>query len=162
MLPMRELVPMMEKLGCTDVKAYLQSGNVVFSAAAAVARTLEAKLEKAISEKFGFEVPVTLRSQREMEAVVAGNPHVAAGLPLDRVYVVFLKGKPVDGGFELVHAKAARNDALHCEGRDLFLHLPGGIADTKLTNVFMDAKLQTVSTLRNWNTVLAVMAMLRG
>jgi uncharacterized protein (DUF1697 family) len=39
-------------------------------------------------------------------------------------------------------------------GRDVYLHLLNHAAKTKLTNAWMDSKLSTVSTARNWNTVL--------
>ncbi|MEO8874950.1 MAG: DUF1697 domain-containing protein, partial [Polyangiaceae bacterium] len=32
MLPMKTLIGLFEKAGCSDVKTYIQSGNVVFSA----------------------------------------------------------------------------------------------------------------------------------
>lgn len=39
-------------------------------------------------------------------------------------------------------------------GREIFLHCPNGVARTKLTNDYFDAKLATTSTMRNWRTVL--------
>jgi uncharacterized protein (DUF1697 family) len=38
-------------------------------------------------------------------------------------------------------------------GREIFLSCPNGVARTKLTNAYFDAKLATTSTGRNWRTI---------
>ena len=50
------------ELGWQDVATYIQSGNVVFDAAGKPA-ALEAALEAAIAERFGFDVPVIVRTR---------------------------------------------------------------------------------------------------
>jgi uncharacterized protein (DUF1697 family) len=45
-------------------------------------------------------------------------------------------------------------DAFAVAGREIYLHLANGVAGTKLTNAYFDSKLKTVSTIRNWRTVL--------
>ena len=42
-LPMKDLKAVFEQEGCTEVMTYIQSGNVLFSAAAAQAATLGAR-----------------------------------------------------------------------------------------------------------------------
>jgi uncharacterized protein (DUF1697 family) len=39
-------------------------------------------------------------------------------------------------------------------GQEVYLYLPNGMGNSKLTNAWLDAKLSTVSTARNWSTVL--------
>jgi len=105
MLPMKELVAMFEKAGATNVKNYIQSGNVVFSATPAIAKTLSEVIAKAI------------------------DPNRSPG------------------------------DSFIVRGSDIFLSIESA-AKTKLTNAFFDSKLQTISTGRNWRTVLKLMEML--
>src|SRR5690349_21027558 len=57
-------------LGFTDVKTYVNSGNVVFSGRKATAR----RIERAIEAEFGFDVAVVLRTRDELAAVVEENP----------------------------------------------------------------------------------------
>lgn len=45
-------------------------------------------------------------------------------------------------------------DSFQLRGREIFLHCPNGVARSKLTNAYFDAKLGTTSTARNWRTVL--------
>ena len=39
-------------------------------------------------------------------------------------------------------------------GREIYLQFPNGVANTKLTNAYFDSRLATISTGRNWRTVL--------
>jgi uncharacterized protein (DUF1697 family) len=50
-------------------------------------------------------------------------------------------------------------DEFKVVGRDIYLHTPKGFADTKLTNKYFDGALGTVSTVRNWRTVLKLLEM---
>src|SRR5436853_6207191 len=72
-LPMAELRALCAGLGWEEVETYIQSGNVVFAAPGKPA-ALEAKLEKAIEERFGIDVPVIVRSAAEWSAYVEANP----------------------------------------------------------------------------------------
>ena len=47
-------------------------------------------------------------------------------------------------------------------GRDIYLHLPNGVAKSKLTNAWFDSKLATTSTVRNWRTVIKLLEMTRA
>jgi uncharacterized protein (DUF1697 family) len=40
------------------------------------------------------------------------------------------------------------------------MQLVNGVSGTKLTNAYFDSKLKTVSTMRNWRTVLKLAEML--
>jgi len=47
-------------------------------------------------------------------------------------------------------------------GREIYLQLPNGMARTKLTDAYLDSKLETISTARNWNTVRQLHALMQG
>jgi len=46
-------------------------------------------------------------------------------------------------------------------GQDIYLLLPNGVARTKLSNAYFDSKLDTISTVRNWRTVLKLLELTR-
>jgi hypothetical protein len=50
-------------------------------------------------------------------------------------------------------------DRFELRGREIFLHCPSGVGRTRLTNDYFDTKLATTSTMRNWRTVLKLVAM---
>ncbi|MEJ2287607.1 MAG: DUF1697 domain-containing protein [Deinococcales bacterium] len=76
---MAELVALFEELGARETRTYLQSGNVVFRADAAVAGALPAAVERACESRFGFAVTALLRSAGELQAVLTGNPFPRPG-----------------------------------------------------------------------------------
>ena len=61
--------------------------------------------------------------------------------------------KPAAANAARLDPKRSPGDAFELRGRDLYLHLPNGVAKTKLTNDYFDRTLATVATVRNWNTV---------
>jgi uncharacterized protein (DUF1697 family) len=156
-LPMAELTRLCSQLGCADVGTYVQSGNVVFRASAELARALEADLAAALRARFGLSVPVILRTAAEIAAVARANPFLKAGAAPETLHVAFLASAPAAGRAAGLDPERSPGDAFALRGRELYLHLPNGVARTKLSNAYLDRTLDTTSTLRNWRTVQALL-----
>jgi uncharacterized protein (DUF1697 family) len=158
-LPMKDLAAMFEAAGCRDVATYIQSGNVVFSAPATVLKKLPQTISKGIADDFGHKVPVVIRSHEEIAAVVGGNPFLKAGEPEKTLHVVFLADPPNAEAVAKLDPQRSPPDRFIVTGQHIYLHLPNGAGQSKLTNAWMDSKLSTISTARNWATVLKVYQM---
>jgi uncharacterized protein (DUF1697 family) len=156
---MKDLVGMFEKAGCVAVRHYIQSGNVVFDAAPALAAKIAAVAETAIQKGFGLRVPVVVRSEKELRAAIAGNPFVADGADPDLLHVMFLGGAPAKAAVAALDRDRSPPDTFVVKGREIYLSCPNGVGRTKLTNAWFDTKLATISTSRNWRTVLKLGAM---
>jgi uncharacterized protein (DUF1697 family) len=159
MLPMKDLVAMFERAGCTTTRHYIQSGNVVFEAAPALAAKIPVVVHAAIAKGFGLDVPVVVRSEKELRAVAAGNPLLAAGADPDTLHVMFLADPPSKKAIATLDPDRSPPDTFVVKGREVYLACPNGVARTKLSNAWFDAKLGTTSTGRNWRTVLKLVAM---
>jgi uncharacterized protein (DUF1697 family) len=159
-LPMKQLVALFETAGCSDVRSYIQSGNVVFTADAALARRIASHIAAAIHDRHGLTVPVVMRSAEELQAVASGNPFLGAGVDPKQLHVGFLAEEPSRSAIAALDPDRSPPDRFELRGRELYLHCPNGMARTKLTNAYFDAKLATTSTMRNWRTVLKVREML--
>ena len=157
MLPMKDLTKMFTDAGCSDVRTYIQSGNVVFRAQDAVARRVPALVSNAIAKRFQFQAPVQTRSAEEIRAIATGNPFLKKGTDTDLLHVAFLASAPASAQVAALDPKRSPPDEFVVQKREVFLRLPNGVAKTKLTNAYFDSKLGTVSTLRNWRTVLALL-----
>jgi uncharacterized protein (DUF1697 family) len=162
MLPMKELAAIFGAAGCSDVSTYIQSGNVLFSADAAAVAKLPAAVGKKIASRFGFEVPIVVRSQRELAAVARAHPFGGDGVDLSILAVMFLGDKPSAKQIATLDPARSPRDQFVVRGREIFVHCPTGFAKTKLTNAWFDSRLATVSTARNWRTVLKLDELLRG
>ena len=74
---MADLKKLYESLGFSDVKTYIQSGNVIFKSDSKSSDIeLAKKIEKAISAKYHFEVPVIIRASAELKNIISQNPFV--------------------------------------------------------------------------------------
>jgi uncharacterized protein (DUF1697 family) len=151
---MKDLAAFFSAAGCKNVETYIQSGNVVFDGNAKAGAEVCARIEA----QFGFKTTIILRSQGEMEAVAAGNPYPVT----DTSHVVFLEAQPTAAQIAQLDPDRSAPDQFTVAGREIYLHLPNGAGRTKLTNTYFDSKLKTVSTIRNWRTVVKLLAMMTG
>jgi uncharacterized protein (DUF1697 family) len=159
-LPMKDLKELFAEAGCENVRTYIQSGNVVFEATAAVAKDLPEQIAALIKERFGIHSPVIVRTAEEIAEVVASNPFLKAGAPEKELHVMFLADTPSASRIATLDPARSPGDEFAVHGQDVYLRLPNGVGRSKLTNAYVDAKLGTVSTVRNWRTVLTVLGMM--
>jgi uncharacterized protein (DUF1697 family) len=148
-----------ESLGLAGARTYLQSGNIVFRSAGKPA-VLVKTIESAIREASGFEAKVILRTPDELRAVIAANPF--AGIPdlnPSALLVAFLAGEIATGAVATLSALKTPAEHLHCGLLELYLYLPGGIADSKIASALTEKKIGVNVTARNWNTVNALLAL---
>jgi uncharacterized protein (DUF1697 family) len=152
-LSMEALAKTFADHGCLDVRTYIQSGNVLFRAPARSIERLSTTIHEAIRDRFGLDVPVILRSLPELDAVVAGNPFLAAGDDTAKLHVAFLAARPTAAQIAALDVNRSPPDAFRVVGREIYLRLPNGAGGTKLSNAYFDRVLATTSTMRNWRTV---------
>lgn len=158
-LPMQGLSELLTDAGCTDVRTYIQSGNVVFQAGPGLALTIPSLIEKAIRDRFGISVPVVTRSAAELRRAAQANPYLARDKDTSLLHVAFLAAKPTAAQIKSLDPDRSPPDEFIVRDRQVYLRLPNGVGRTKLTNAYLDSKLGTTSTLRNWRTVLKLVEM---
>ena len=159
-LPMKDLAAMFVAAGCRDVRTFIQSGNVVFSASAASAQKVPEQITKAINKRFGYQIPVIIRTSEELAAVIRDNPFLKTGAEEKLLYIAFLADLPDAKAVAGLDPDRSPPDVFHVRGREIHLHLLNGAARSKLTNAYFDSKLKTISTARNWATVQKLLAMM--
>jgi uncharacterized protein (DUF1697 family) len=159
-LSMKDLRALCEASGCRNVVTYIQSGNVAFTATAAIARILPATLERAIRARARITVPVIVRDAESLAAVARDNPFVRAGFDAPELHVGFLAEAPTATCVSALDPKRSPPDEFAVRGREVYFRFPAGVGTTKLTTTYLDSKLGTTITLRNWRTVLALLALL--
>ncbi len=152
-VPMKQLASLFEAAGCTRVQTYIATGNVVFRASKKLARAVPTTVPAAMEAQFGFGVAILLRSASHMRTLVEGNPFVAEGRDKALLHVMFLADAPGAVLIASLDANRSPGDEFRVLGQEAYLHLPRGVAESKLNNAFFDSKLRTVSTGRNWRTV---------
>jgi uncharacterized protein (DUF1697 family) len=162
-LPMKDLAALFEKAGCSGVTTYIQSGNVVFHAEPALARGIAALMQKAILKSHKIDVPVIVRSAAELRRIAAKHPHMAAGAELKALHVAFLAQRPTAAQAASLDPARSPQDVFSVQGSEVYIRYSlAGLAKSKLNNQYLDSRLGTVSTMRNWNTVLKLLELSGG
>lgn len=153
---MKELKVLFEKLGFTEVVTYIQSGNVVFESDLKLSNAdLEVKIEQAITEIFGFDVPVIIRTTDEWAKSIVNNPFwKEKDADIDRLHLTCLKEVPSQELLEKIKLFQYLPDRYEINGKDVFIFCAAGYGTSKLTNPFFESKLKTSATTRNWKTVM--------
>jgi uncharacterized protein (DUF1697 family) len=122
-----------EALGCEGVATFRASGNVVFARDGRPAE-LTAELEKGLGEALGYEVPVFLRTAKELLAIAAQEPFDAEQLAASKgkLQVALLTRKPSASAARKALALASAADILALDGRELYWLPEGGLSESDL------------------------------
>lgn len=157
-IKMAELRALLESQGYKDVRTLLASGNVVLNAKERDAASLRAKLEKAIKAKFGFDVPVLLRSEKEIVALVKANPF--KGVKPDkntRFYVTFLSTNS-----SIKASKEHKDHGIHAINKEYVASVLRADTGTPDHMDYLVKLFGANITTRNWNTVLKIHAAMQA
>jgi uncharacterized protein (DUF1697 family) len=149
-----------ESIGCADVATYVQSGNLVCTSSLSATR-LGAALREALAVETGVDVPCIIRTAAEWTAIAAGNPYPDAASEAKRLHVTVLPG-PAGATYDRIDAVAFAPDEFTVGESVVYLHLPGGLGNSKLAAALERAAAKHPGTTRNWNTVLEIERLLRS
>jgi uncharacterized protein (DUF1697 family) len=155
-VPMADLRAMCLGLGYDNVETYIQSGNVVFDTAASEASVV-AIMEAGLLSTFGLTLSVVVRSAAELAETVARNPFPSETDGTKLHFTCF--AEPLAAAIiAKLDPGIAPPDAFALDGRNMYLHLIGGMGTSKLA-VHIGQKLGKLGTTRNWNTILKLVEM---
>lgn len=149
-----------ERLGYTDVKTYVSSGNVVLVAQDGAAQVADA-LSAALTAEAGFAVPVVTRSARQWHAVVDALPFPDEARDDPSHLVVVAWDGPVTASAQAFDPAPYGRERLRWAERELYAYYPDGQGRSKLTLPVLEKAAGRRGTARNWNTVLALDALAR-
>jgi uncharacterized protein (DUF1697 family) len=150
-----------EDIGCTSVRTYIQSGNVIFGGTAAAVRKAPDLVAAGIQQRWGYDVPVIIRTAAELTAAIKRSPFVAQADPA-HLSIAFLAAKPSAAKIATLDPDRSPGDRFEVLGREIHLYAPNGVARSRLTNRYFDTKLSTDSTARNWKTVHKLIELAAG
>ncbi|MCF4100382.1 DUF1697 domain-containing protein [Gillisia sp. M10.2A] len=153
---MADLKMLCEKLELQEVKTYIQSGNLIFSSHEQNS-DIENKLEKTISDEYGFEVPVIVRTSTELLSLVNKNPFYNSKADINKLHITFLKFRAAKEDIDHVLTCTHEPDRFIIDGKEVFLYCEGKYHQSKLTNNFFEKKLKVPATTRNWKTILKLL-----
>ena len=156
-IKMADLKVCFEEQGFADVATYIQSGNVIFTAAAAPV----AKIEKALAATFRYQAVVVVCSAKQMKAIVDQAPAGFGTEPARYRYDVMFLRDSVTAAAALKQVKAKEGvDAVYPgKGVLYFSRLIARATQSQLARITQQPVYQDM-TIRNWNTTTKLLAMM--
>lgn len=140
---MKSLKALFEEMNYENVRTYIQTGNVIFDNA-----TFDVpKLQTALQETYGFNIPVIIRSKEELEEIQQHSIFLK-----EQVYVLFLAKEVSDEQLTMLNS-LVDDEFVVWKRINIIISLSKNYHQTKFTNTFFEKKLGIPSTARNQNTV---------
>jgi uncharacterized protein (DUF1697 family) len=163
-IPMANLKNLFEKLDFGNVQTYIQSGNVIFESEKKYLNAdVEQRIQWAITETFGFNVPVIVRTAEEMAKSISNNPFLKEkDSDIEKLHLTILKEEPSPELVKNTEELKFFPDRFEIIGKDVFIYCEHGYGRTKITNDFFEKKLKTPATTRNWKTVMKLHEMINS
>ncbi|MCH8518707.1 DUF1697 domain-containing protein [Candidatus Gracilibacteria bacterium] len=154
LIKMDDLKLMFTSLKFDSVKTYVQSGNIIFSTEESNLKKLEERISSEIKNVFGFEVPTIVMSSDTLERIIENNPLIKdPQKDIGFLYVTFLAEILTHFDTETILEKKQLDEEIEFTSEAIYLYCPNGYSKTKLNNNFLEAKLNTQATTRNWKTI---------
>ena len=161
LIKMVELKRCFEGLGFTNVRTYIQSGNVLFSTEDSDQARLTGQIEDALSKTFDYRSRVVVRSDKQMKAIIASAPRgFGSDQATYRYDVIFLK-EPLTAAeaMQNVTTKDGVDQAFAGNGVLYFSRLISKATQSRLPRIIAMPVYQSM-TIRNWNTTTKLLEML--
>jgi len=154
-LAMADLRAVLEDLGATDVRTYLQSGNAVFRSDRKGA-DLATGIAGGIRRSVGLDIAVMVRTEKQLRDLVAKNPFAGPKADPKTLHVTFLGAKPDAKRVRELRGGSFEPERFELVGRDVYLETPNGYGRAKLNNATLERRLGVAATTRNWRTATAL------
>jgi uncharacterized protein (DUF1697 family) len=157
-VPMAEWRALLQTLGYSQVSTLLSSGNAVFSSSARSGAAHAVAIRKALLEQLEVDVPVIVKSQSELAAIVAGNVLAPAATDPSRLLVAFAPDAAALQSLASLTPLVKAPEQFHLGPHAAYLHCTAGILDSAAGAALLGKLGQSVTS-RNWATVLKLTAL---
>jgi uncharacterized protein (DUF1697 family) len=137
----------------------VQSGNAVLATrlgTAALTRGIETLLE----EYMGRPIATTLRTHKQLQAIIDANPFAQVATNPAYLCVTFLTNAPTRSEVAPLHAQDWRPEQFQLAGKEIYTWHPNGQGRSPLAAALAKLPLRGAVTTRNWNTVRKLMELL--
>lgn len=153
MISMADLKKSFFAVGFENVVSYINSGNLAFDTRKTSESLLIKRIEKAIEKDFGKNVSVMVRGQTDILQVLANNPYEGEYESHKEMHVLFLKSELPADKKQLLAEAVPTGERFSILGREIYCHLPMGVAESYLGRGQFEKMLKVSVTARNWRTV---------
>ena len=151
-LSMKELVSIFESLGASNVRTYIQSGNVAFQSVRKDVSNLVKKIGAEVRGRYGFEPHILVMRFSQIERAMKNNPFPEAEAEPHSLHIGFLAFAPKKPDLKKLESLKKDSERFYLIDDIFYLHAPEGVGRSKLA-ASSERLLGVPMTDRNWNTV---------
>jgi uncharacterized protein (DUF1697 family) len=155
---MADLRGLVARLGYSDVRTLLNSGNIVFSVPRAVRGNHAARIEQAIATRLHVSTRVIVLTAAELEVVVEANPLGPVADDPSRLLVHVLANSADRARLVPLTREDWAPEALALGARVAYLWCANGILKSNLA-VSLNRVIGEAATSRNWATITKLHAL---
>ena len=155
-IPMAELRALLTDSGLENVQTYIQTGNVIFDAAASP-EILKNQIEVAIKNHFGFDVSVLVITPKVLRQIFDDCPFSEEKKQSSYFSLLYdaPKQELIDAVAEIKYPNEEVSIAKNC----IYFYCSTGYGKTKYNNNFFEKKLNVTATARNYKTMLKLLSL---
>ena len=147
MTPLRAAL---EEAGLSNVRTYIQSGNIVVSSSLNQV-SVEKLVHDVIKDSFGGDIVVFARMVSYFKKVLVHNPFTNA--EQSKLYFTLLSAKPESGFLKEFLAPGYLPDKIEVINDMAYVLCASKYSDLKINNNFIERKLKVSATTRVYNTI---------
>ena len=160
MMKMEALKTMLENIGFTNVRTYLQSGNVFVDSEEESASKVGFMIKQEIFKVFGHEVPTIVITKEDLELCFKNSPYLKEkDIDTKKLYVAFVSTELKKENINDLKISQFKPDEASIDGNRIFIKYDVGAGKTRLEGKYIEKKLNVIVTMRNWNTVTNLLKM---
>ena len=151
-IKMSDLKQQLLNANFTNVKTYIQSGNIILSTNLDEQQIIN-KISKIIQDHFSLTISVFAITINDLEAAINNNPFATINDPKNIYFTFFNDDISIEKQLDLKQIDT-KDEKWQIINNILYYYLPNGMSNSKLTNSFFEKKWKVLSTGRNLNTIL--------
>lgn len=155
LIKMEYLREVFTQMSFSNVKSFIQSGNIVFESEESIEISLISQIQKQLTTCFGYSITIFLRKAEEWEKIINKNPYPPLINHANfKYYITFLPSVPSVELQSKITLLSNENEKFYTQGREIYTMLTkDNTAKQLFSNNYMEKILKMPATTRNWNTV---------
>ncbi|MGY3834539.1 DUF1697 domain-containing protein [Listeria ivanovii subsp. ivanovii] len=154
---MKELSVAIQNAGFTNVKTYIQSGNIILSSKLQTEELVANKLIEIIQDTFALTIDVFVYEEENYHDLIQNNPFPPEAIGEEERWIAFFYKEPI-------HIPRQKNQQAEviAIGRVLYVHVFSNQIHTLKLPIFLGGYKKTVTTSRNWRTTIKLQTFLQA
>ncbi len=153
-IKMTELKKQFEAAGFSDVKTYIQSGNIIFTSPEKDTLKISTKLKQQLKKSLNLNGEIFILSPNELKTALAGCPFEPEKNEANQLcHLMFLSGKPENQNVEKLMGMSGEEYSFAVKDKVFYYAYPREYAGPRRRNINFEKVLGVTGTARTWKVI---------